>query len=91
MLLLALFIEVVRLPREIFWSQGYKICFVFNCAEHDIFSADKHENANLCWHFHIDKHGKAAIFAMQRELGPRVSVRSAKYTTQMVTRLANLV
>ena len=27
--------------------------FLRNIAEHEIFSADKYENANFCWHFHI--------------------------------------
>ena len=27
--------------------------FVLNSAEHDVFSANKYENANNSWHFHI--------------------------------------
>ena len=27
--------------------------FLLNIAEHDIFSANKYENANFSWHFHI--------------------------------------
>ena len=27
--------------------------FLLNIAEHEIFSANKDENANNCWHFHI--------------------------------------
>ena len=27
--------------------------FLINIAEHEIFSANKHENANYYWHFHI--------------------------------------
>ena len=27
--------------------------FLLNIAEHEHFSADKYENANYCWHFHI--------------------------------------
>ena len=27
--------------------------FLLNIAEHEIFSANKYENANFCWHFHI--------------------------------------
>ena len=27
--------------------------FLLNKAEHEIFSANKYENANYCWHFHI--------------------------------------
>ena len=26
---------------------------LLNLAEHEIFSANKYENANYCWHFHI--------------------------------------
>ena len=32
---------------------GYKTFFMLNSAEHEIFSADKNENANKSWHFHI--------------------------------------
>ena len=28
------------------WPQGFKTVFVFNSVEHEIFSADKYENAN---------------------------------------------
>ena len=36
-------------------AQAPRICFFFmlNSAEHEIFSANKYENANNCWHFHI--------------------------------------
>ena len=27
--------------------------FSLNIAEHENFSANKYENANFCWHFHI--------------------------------------
>ena len=27
--------------------------FLLNIAEHENFSANKYENANWCWHFHI--------------------------------------
>ena len=27
--------------------------FLLNITEHEIFSANKYENANYCWHFHI--------------------------------------
>ena len=27
--------------------------FLLNIAEHENFSANKYENANHCWHFHI--------------------------------------
>ena len=36
-----------------FWPRGYKTFFMFNLAEREIFSADKYENANNSWHFHI--------------------------------------
>ena len=29
------------------------IFFLENIAEHENFSANKYENANYCWHFHI--------------------------------------
>ena len=29
------------------------IVFLQNMAEHETFSANKYENANFCWHFHI--------------------------------------
>ena len=32
---------------------GYKTFFMLNSAEHEIFSANKYENANNSWHFHI--------------------------------------
>ena len=33
--------------------RGYKTFFMLNSAEHEIFSANKYENANNNWHFHI--------------------------------------
>ena len=27
--------------------------FLLNIAKHETFSANKYENANYCWHFHI--------------------------------------
>ena len=33
--------------------QGYKTFFMLNSAEHEIFSANKYENANNSWHFYI--------------------------------------
>ena len=30
-----------------------KLFFMLNSAEHEIFSANKYENANKSWHFHI--------------------------------------
>ena len=33
--------------------RGYKTFFMLNSAEHEIFSANKYENANDSWHFHI--------------------------------------
>ena len=35
------------------WPRGYKTFFMLNAAEHEIFSANKYENANNSWHFHI--------------------------------------
>ena len=32
--------------------------FLLNIAEHENFSANKYENANYCWHFHIYKQRK---------------------------------
>ena len=34
-------------------APSYKTFFMLNSAEHEIFSANKHENANNSWHFHI--------------------------------------
>ena len=34
-------------------SRGYKTSFMLNSAEHEIVSANKYENANNSWHFHI--------------------------------------
>ena len=34
------------------WPRGYKTFFMLNSAEHEIFFANKYENANS-WHFHI--------------------------------------
>ena len=33
--------------------RGYKTFFMLNSAEHELFSANKYENANNSWHFHI--------------------------------------
>ena len=41
------------LQQERNWSRGYKTFFMLNSAEHEIFSANKYENANNSWHFHI--------------------------------------
>ena len=35
------------------WSRDYKTRFMLSWAEHEIFSANKYENANNSWHFHI--------------------------------------
>ena len=32
---------------------GYETFFMLNSAEYEIFSANKYENANSSWHFHI--------------------------------------
>ena len=34
------------------------ISFLLNLAEHGMFSVNKYDNANYCWHFHIYKHRK---------------------------------
>ena len=34
-------------------ARAYKMFFMLNSAEHEIFSAYKYENANKSWHFHI--------------------------------------
>ena len=40
--------------KESIWSWGYKTIFLFNLAEHEIFSAiNKYENANNSWQFLI--------------------------------------
>ena len=33
---------------------GYKTFFMLNSSEHEIFSANKYENANYFGHFHIN-------------------------------------
>ena len=33
------------------WPRGYKTFFMLNSAEHEIFSANKYENASYCWHY----------------------------------------
>ena len=35
------------------WPKVIKLFFMLNSAEHEVFSANKYENANYCWHFHI--------------------------------------
>ena len=35
------------------WPEVIKLFFMLNSAEHEIFSANKYENANNSWHFHI--------------------------------------
>ena len=35
------------------WPRGCKTFFILNSAMHVIFSANKYENANNSWHFHI--------------------------------------
>ena len=39
--------------------RAYKSIFMLNSAEHGIFSANKYENANSSWHFHIYKQRKS--------------------------------
>ena len=38
---------------KMIWPWGYKTFFMLNIAEHEIFSANKYENTNNSWHFHI--------------------------------------
>ena len=33
------------------WPRGYKTFFMLNSVEHEIFPAQKYENAKNCWHF----------------------------------------
>ena len=35
------------------WPRGYETFFMLNSAEHEIFSANKYENAKNSWHFYI--------------------------------------
>ena len=36
------------------FKEGDTISYILiNIAEHENFSANKYENANYCWHFHI--------------------------------------
>ena len=46
--------------------------FMLNSAEHGIFSANKYENANNSWHFHIYKqrkfHGQLCLAKMTLQL-----------------------
>ena len=39
--------------RRVIRPRGYKTFFMLNSAEHEIISANKYENANNSWHFHI--------------------------------------
>ena len=44
--------------REIFPAKNIKLLaiansFLINIAEHENLPANKYENANYCWHFHI--------------------------------------
>ena len=49
--------ETAQCHIQAVWPLGYKfvcVCVcVFNSAEHENFSANKYENANNSWHFHI--------------------------------------
>ena len=42
-------LEIFKVTRP----RGYKTFFMLNSAEREIFSANKYENANNSWHFHI--------------------------------------
>ena len=35
------------------WTRGYKVFFMLNSAEHEIYPARKCQNVNNCWHFNI--------------------------------------
>ena len=39
--------------------------FLLNIAEHEIFSDNKYENANYCWHFHIYFQEKKIICSVE--------------------------
>ena len=43
----------VSLSIHALWPRGYKTFFMLNSAEYENFSANKYENANNSWHFHI--------------------------------------
>ena len=52
--LLKILQRVLRVRNTVFvLVGGYKTFFMLNSAEHEIFSANKYENANNSWHFHI--------------------------------------
>ena len=37
---------IISLCIDVIWPQGYKTFFMLNSAKHEIFSANKYENAN---------------------------------------------
>ena len=45
--------EQIYVAETVSGPRGYKAVFMLNSAEHEIFSANKYENANNSWHFHI--------------------------------------
>ena len=45
-------------PEDIKHFSCYKTFFMLNSAEHEIFRANKYENTNISWHFHIYWHRK---------------------------------
>ena len=47
------FLYKMRPVKNLISPGGYKTSFMLNSAEHEIFSANKYENANNSWHFHI--------------------------------------
>ena len=51
-------------------SKVIKLFFMLDSAEHEIFSANKYENANNCWHFHIYQHRKfrAQLYLARKNL-----------------------
>ena len=46
-------VKSTALGQERYPALGYKTFFMLNLAEHENFSANKYENANNSWHFHI--------------------------------------
>ena len=59
-----------------FRPRGYKTFFKLNSAEREIFSANKYENANNSWHFHIYKQRNfhAQLYLVRKDLQLLVGV-----------------
>ena len=47
-----------RFIKNTSWVLTIATIFLLNIAEYETFSANKYENANYCWHFHIYWHSK---------------------------------